>query len=106
MKINKAIYIYAYKNSNLNILTTPISNYLLNTNYTLSDLDYYITTYNKDKSINKSDLNKLLYNIKRINELILIENIYPPKEELNEIIALCQKYNTKVITISKNGVIK
>ncbi|MFA5604006.1 MAG: hypothetical protein WDA12_04090 [Bacilli bacterium] len=103
MKKEIALYIYAYKESNINIFIKPLNRYLYSKDMTLGDIDYYMTTYNKDKSINKSDLEKLLNNIENIDELILIKNIYPLKQELDKIKEYCKTHSCKIITISKYG---
>lgn len=103
MKKIIAVYIYAYKESNINIFIKPLNQYLFTKNKVLGDINYYTTTYNKDKSINKSDFDNLINNIVNINELILIKNIYPPKHELVKIQEICKIHSCKIITISKSG---
>lgn len=103
MKKAIAVYIYAYKETNINILIKPLDQYLFSKNIVLGDINYYITTYNKDKSINKSEFNKLIDNIENIKELILIKNIYPPKHVLVKIQECCKTHSCRITTISKTG---
>ncbi|MFV0274895.1 MAG: hypothetical protein ACK5HL_01480 [Bacilli bacterium] len=96
-------YIYAYRNSSINSFIKPLAPYLQTRNITLGDIHYLLTMLNKDKSIHKSQLDKLLNELKDFKELILIKSIYPPKNELDIIESYCKKLNVKIITISKNG---
>jgi hypothetical protein len=103
MKKVIAVYIYAYKRSGISVFTKPLDQYLFLKNKVLGDINYYITTYNKDKSINKSEFNKLIDNIENIKEIIPIKNTYPPKHELAKIQECCKTHSCRIITISKTG---
>ena len=62
-----------------------------------------MTMTNIDKTIHKSDFNKLLNELDEYQELILIRSIYPPKNELELIKNRCKELKCKIITISKHG---
>lgn len=103
MNKNICTYMYAYKNSSITCFGKPLTTYLQSRNMGLGDIHYYMTMTNKDKTIHKSQLDKLLNELNKYQELILIESIYPPKNELELIKNRCKELKCKIITISKHG---